>query len=643
MASGPWLTRFNAWRGNVGDTPLTENSTWSAGDYNHALYMVKNDLVTHYETPGTPYYTVYGDTAARNSNIYVSSTTATTDEQAIDWWMQAPFHAMGMMDPRLTTTGFGSYREVKSGWDMGAAVDVLRGNPFSGGRYPVYFPGDGSSEPLTTFGGGEYPDPLQACSGYAAPTGLPVFVQVGGNVATTTGPVHSFTGNGVPLAHCVIDSNSPSVGSSLTSRGGVIVIPRQPLQSGVKYTVALTVNGVPSTWSFTIGSLSNANTLYCTSVTGSTSPASPAPINAKVTITASAAGCPNPRYRFWVSAPGAGWKIVQDYSAANTFLWTTTALAGSYRLEVDARDASESVPYDQVTNFNYAIDACSAAGLTANPVSPSNPGTSITLTGSATCTTATAYRFWVGQAGNWKIVQDYGPTSTFSWNTTGYSAGTYGLEVDVRDQASTVAYDNVANVSYILNGCSAAKLTTDKASPQVPGTSVVLTGSATCPGTPEYRFWVGQNGSWKIVQDYGPSNTFSWNTTGKQQGTYGLEVDVRGHGATTAYETVANIYFALSVSPCTAAKLTTDKASPQVHGTTVLLTGSATCPGTPEYRFWVGQNGIWKIVQDYSPTSTFSWSTTGLAPGTYGLEVDVRNQSSTAPYESVSNLYYVLT
>ncbi len=185
VASPAWLAEFNLWRATAGLAALTENSTWSAGDYNHALYMVKNDLVTHYETPGTPYYTTDGDSAARNSNIYVSSSTSTTDGSAIDWWMQAPFHELGMMDPRLATTGFGSYREVKSGWDMGAAVDVLRGNSFSGGTYPDYFPGNGSNEPLMSYGGNEFPDPLQACSGYAAPTGLPVSIQVGGNVATS--------------------------------------------------------------------------------------------------------------------------------------------------------------------------------------------------------------------------------------------------------------------------------------------------------------------------------------------------------------------------------------------------------------------------------------------------------------------------
>jgi cysteine-rich secretory family protein len=253
-STSPWLDRLNAWRAGSAVSALTENATYDQGDYDHAVYMVKNDLVTHYETAGTPYYSVAGDTAARNSNIYVSSSTSTTDLQAIDWWMQAPFHAMGMMDPRLTQTGFGSYRQSKSGWDMGAALNVIQGNPFTGGQFPVYFPGNGTTEPLTTYGGNEFPDPLQACSGYAAPTGLPVFVELGGNVSTKA-TASSFTGNGVQLAHCVIDSTNAALSSYLTSRGGVILVPRAPLQTGVTYAVSLTVNGTVRTWSFTVGPL----------------------------------------------------------------------------------------------------------------------------------------------------------------------------------------------------------------------------------------------------------------------------------------------------------------------------------------------------------------------------------------------------
>jgi IPT/TIG domain/Cysteine-rich secretory protein family len=250
-ASPPWLTEFNAWRANTGTSTLVEDSNMDAGDVLHATYMVQTGQVTHSESTAYPQYTVAGDTAAKNSNIFVSSSTNTSDVQSIDWWMGAPFHAMAMMDPRLTTTGFGSYRNSAYTWQMGAAVNVGQGMT-APGQYPVYFPGSGTTEPLTNYSGNEFPDPTQACPGYS---GLPLFVEVGANVATTAGPVHTLTGNGAPLTNCVIDSTNSTFAPYTTWRGGVIVFPQSPLQNGVKYVVALTVNAQPYTWSFTVGAL----------------------------------------------------------------------------------------------------------------------------------------------------------------------------------------------------------------------------------------------------------------------------------------------------------------------------------------------------------------------------------------------------
>jgi hypothetical protein len=245
-----WLARFNFYRATAGLAPVTANQTYSDGDYLHARYMVKNQVIAHSETVGMPYYSAAGNLAAQSGNIAVSSTTSATDESSIDWWMAAPFHAIAMMDPRLKQTGFGAYREVRSGWQSAFAVDTSRGNPFTGGIYPVFWPGNGMTVPLHTYSGNESPDPLQACPGYSGTVGLPVFVEVGGNVATTAGPVHTFTENGVPLAHCVIDSQNAALSSYLKWRGAVIVIPQQPLKAGARYVVTLTVNGVLRTWTF---------------------------------------------------------------------------------------------------------------------------------------------------------------------------------------------------------------------------------------------------------------------------------------------------------------------------------------------------------------------------------------------------------
>ena len=255
-----WLGRFNMYRATAGVPFVTENSVWSDGDYLHSRWMVKNNLASHDETPGTPYYTTAGDTAGNSGNISVSSTTSSTDNSAIDWWMAAPFHAMAMMDPRLTTTGFGAYREnfATFRWEAGWTLDTTRGNPFTGvgAGFPVMWPGNGKTVPLRTYSGSESPNPLQACPAQyssASSVGLPVFIEVGGNVATTA-TLDTFTGNGAPLAHCVIDSQTSitSLRPYLTYRGGVIIIPLAPLQPGVTYAVAVTVNGTPRAWTFSV-------------------------------------------------------------------------------------------------------------------------------------------------------------------------------------------------------------------------------------------------------------------------------------------------------------------------------------------------------------------------------------------------------
>ncbi len=634
-AASGWLDRLNGWRAASAVSNLTENTTWSQGDAAHALYMVKDDLVTHYETVGKPYYTVAGDTAAQNSNIFVSSSTSTTDEQSIDWWMGAPFHAMGLMDPRLTQTGFGSYREVKSGWDMGAAVDVLRGNSFTGGTFPVYFPGNGSTEPLTSYSGNEFPDPLQACPGYSMPTGLPVFIELGGNVATTAGPVHSFTGNGSPLEHCVIDSTNSAVGSSLTGRGGVIVIPRQPLQTGVRYVVSLTVNGSPYTWSFTVGALSAFNPFACTSMSASTTPASPAAVSTSVTISGAAVGCPNPRYRFWILPPGGPWQMIQDYNPTASFVWTAPPTPGVYHVEVDARDQTSVTSYDAASTLLYTLTGCTSASMSPNVASPQPPAGTVTFTATSTGCAAPEYKFFLqAPGGSWTAQTSYGG-ATWAWNTAGLAPGTYGVGVWVHSIGSAASYEAYWIGTYTLATapCTATSISTPTASPQSAGASVTF-AAAGCPGA-QFRFWLQpQGGSWTMKRDYG-AGSWTWNTTGLAAGTYEVGAWARQPGSTSTYDAYAFTSFVVGAGSCTSASLSSNVATPQAPGATVVFTaGSNGCAG-PQYQFWLmPPGGSWTLKQPFSTMTTWSWNTSGMAPGTYQVGVWAKAGTSTASYDA---------
>jgi hypothetical protein len=74
--------------------------------------MVKNGVIIHDEDPANQWYNPEGHAASGSSNLMVSSSTSATDEDAIDLWLSGPFHGVGVIDPSLLQTGFGSYREA---------------------------------------------------------------------------------------------------------------------------------------------------------------------------------------------------------------------------------------------------------------------------------------------------------------------------------------------------------------------------------------------------------------------------------------------------------------------------------------------------------------------------------------------------
>ena len=126
------------------------------------------------------------------------------------------------------------------------------------------------------------------------------------------------------------------------------------------------------------------------------------------------------------------------------------------------------------------------------------------------------------------------------------------IEVDVKDQTSSASYDEVKNLTYALKGCSAVTLTSSPPNTTASGSTVTLTATATCPGTPTYRFWIkALDGAWTVVLDYGTGNTFRWTNTSSPintatPGTYSIEVDVTDQGGTDTYEKVTTITYLLT-------------------------------------------------------------------------------------------------
>jgi hypothetical protein len=266
-AGDDWLGYLNTIRALANLPPVTENPDWSASDLKHSTYLVENNVGfaddPHREDASAPFATPEGAIASKDGNID-RSTGLLTGRDAIDGWMTAPFHALGLIDPTLGQVGFGLYAKRDAPRDAikaAATLDVIRGRT---GRWtaPVMFPADGKTLPYTDFPGQESPDPLTSCPGYTAPTGPPIMLLLG---ATPTVTDFAVTRDGAPAPResCLITettyTNPDSDVQAATRRGlamrhAIILFPRAPLAGGV-YDVSITADGTTYAWSFTVPTL----------------------------------------------------------------------------------------------------------------------------------------------------------------------------------------------------------------------------------------------------------------------------------------------------------------------------------------------------------------------------------------------------
>lgn len=194
--------------------------------------------------------------------------------------------------------------------------------------------------------------------------------------------------------------------------------------------------------------------------------------------------------------------------------------------------------------------------------------------------------------------------------------------------------------------CSTVSVAPDKFSPQPIGATILLTASSTGCSSPQYAFWLRYpSGTWVVKRVLGPGSTWSWITTGYPAGAYLIHVwaNQAGDPATT-FEAIAELSYTLTIAPrCATASLSATNPS-QPAGSPIALTADSTVCPNPQYEFWIGYpNGTWVMTRGWGGPS-FSWSTTGLAPGTYGVHVWANQIGhSIASYEAFGATTVTLT
>jgi PQQ-like domain len=307
-----------------------------------------------------------------------------------------------------------------------------------------------------------------------------------------------------------------------------------------------------------------------------------------------------------------------------------------------------------VMSFNM-LGGCRSVSGSASPTSTASVGTTVTVTATASGCQNPLYQFWLlaPGAGAYQMVQAYSATRTFAWNTTGLAPGSYRFSIWVRDTSSSGiygnqfgrwdAYDNSVVETLVVPACTGPlSVMASPASPAGVGTGVTITARATgCPDpNPLYQFWYLAPGAsaYHMAQAYSSSNTFSWSTAGIAPGTYHFSIWARDASSTGAFGNqfgrwdTYNNGLTYALSTCSSLSVRVSPASPAAAGTTVTVTAQASgCPNpSPLYQFWILAPGgtSYQVAQAYSTNGTFTWSTGGLATGTYRFSVWVRDANS---------------
>jgi photosystem II stability/assembly factor-like uncharacterized protein len=346
--------------------------------------------------------------------------------------------------------------------------------------------------------------------------------------AQASGTIHDLYGVSCPrTTACLAVGNFGTV--VLTVDGSSWSIATTPTGNALRSVVFQDIN---HGWVGGYGGTILANpmiTLLCASVSASASPPSPSLSGTQVTFAASATGCPNKLYQFWMRAASqSDWQLLQAYSPSATYNWNSTgAAAGDVYFGVWAKDASSPTgSFDANASIKYTVTTpppCGSVTASAVPASPSSAGTQITFTATATGCGNPRYQFWMRAASqtDWQLLQAYSPSNTYLWNSTGAAAGVVYFGVWAKGASSTTSgFDANFSFAYSITTPSCASVTASAMPTTVvhgSGTHVTITAAASgCTNTnPLYEFWLRTpTTDWQMIQAYSPTATYDWNTTG---------------------------------------------------------------------------------------------------------------------------------
>ena len=268
---------------------------------------------------------------------------------------------------------------------------------------------------------------------------------------------------------------------------------------------------------------------------------------ATVVWTAAASGGTGPYTFKFLLFNGSAWSVAQDWSSANTWTWMPSA--GTYTVQVWARNAGSSAVYDAWRGSSSFVVTGPApldvTSLTSSPPSSAMVSQNVLWTANATGGTGPyTFKFLLFDGNAWSLARDWSSENTWNWSPG--SPGSYTVQVWARNAGSSATYDAWrSSTPFSVTSTAPVQITsiTPPAGPVTVGAMSTWQVTATGGTAPlQYKFfrYRVETGTWTLAQDYSSSNSFSWTPGAGEQGTYIIQVWVRSNGSSATYEAWQN-------------------------------------------------------------------------------------------------------
>ena len=242
------------------------------------------------------------------------------------------------------------------------------------------------------------------------------------------------------------------------------------------------------------------------------------------------------------------------------------------------------------------------------------------------------YQYREEYNGETKVVQEYSGAASYTFTTKGVGQHTYYVDIrDAKGKTLTLSSSLTVTAEPVVELQGTLSSNRGSQTQLYENRGVTLTANVTQGnGGYEYQYREKYNGTTKVVQNYSSTASYTFTTKGVGQHTYYVDIrDAKGKSLTLSCSLTVTAAPLVELQGTLSSNRGSQTQLYENRGVT--LTANVTQGnGGYEYQYREKYNGTTKVVQNYSSTASYTFTTKGVGQHTYYVDIrDAKGKSLT--------------